>query len=508
MPDDTTDPHVSRDHGSGTGCCYAPFVPRSRPNRADTHAAAPLGDAARDIAIRALARQCKVFPELHPDGLDRQVDAHARSHATVPLRSVDLALARSIYNAAVGRWLTLRWLLDQEIDQGFDALEPRARAVLLAGAAQLVFLDRVPAHAAINHAVEWAKSIIRPGAGGLVNAVLRRIAAQREGATVEPGPWRNQPGLIPLADGRSLRFTARSLPDDPADWIAIATSHPRELLDHWRAAVGEQRTLARALHGLIVPPTIINLEHARPADPSALAALTPHVDPRHAVLVPGTELTVPEALRTLPGAFVQDPAAGGAVRSIAGISPSPATIVDLCAGRGTKTRQLAALFPSAQIIATDTDTERLETLSDTFAGSERVLVLPYDAARERSLASADLVVLDVPCSNSGVLARRPEARYRFGAGNLECLAEVQRQILADSIPLLRPSDPDRGGPPRRILYSTCSLEAAENADQHRWMKRWHRFEPGIERNVEPSGEPGGAPAAYSDGGYSVLLTAP
>jgi 16S rRNA (cytosine967-C5)-methyltransferase len=121
--------------------------------------------------------------------------------------------------------------------------------------------------------------------------------------------------------------------------------------------------------------------------------------------------------------------------------------------------------------------------------------------RLEGAGTADLVLLDVPCSNTGVLPRRPEARYRFSADSLASVAGVQRQIIADSIPLLIDTPGRRGA----ILYSTCSLEPEENAAQPVWARRWHRFEAAKGSFTEPAGAPGGPATGYRDGAYSVLM---
>jgi 16S rRNA (cytosine967-C5)-methyltransferase len=171
-------------------------------------------------------------------------------------------------------------------------------------------------------------------------------------------------------------------------------------------------------------------------------------------------------------------------------------IIDVCAGRGTKTRQLAAIHPHARIIATDTDQARFNTLSEQFRGHPRVQVVEHGRLREFQ-EQADLIVLDVPCSNTGVLARRVEAKYRFGPASTSSLVDLQRQIIADSIPLLA-----RAG---RILYATCSIEAAENSAQADWTCKWHRMRIEAQQLTMPRGLPGEPATAYQDGGYFALL---
>jgi 16S rRNA (cytosine967-C5)-methyltransferase len=193
--------------------------------------------------------------------------------------------------------------------------------------------------------------------------------------------------------------------------------------------------------------------------------------------------------------WVQDPASSRALADIAGLSPG--VILDLCAGQGTKTRQLSALFPNARIFASDPDGSRSQVLRQVFAGSARVKVVPPQEIRETQEGKADLILLDVPCSNTGVLARRTEAKYRAGPAQLSRLAAIQQRIVADAAPLLSP----RG----MVLYSTCSLDEEENRTI---ASSGEKFGLRIQRETLtlPAGRPGGEASDYHDGSYSALLS--
>ena len=194
---------------------------------------------------------------------------------------------------------------------------------------------------------------------------------------------------------------------------------------------------------------------------------------------------------------MQDPASSLAIASVSGLKPR--MIVDACAGQGTKTRQLAAVFPEASIIASDTDPGRFATLRATFEGHPRIEVIPARMLLQRAHGAADLLLLDVPCSNTGVLARRPEARYRCSDEQLKRLTGIQRQIFADTLSLLRPA------PRGQVLYSTCSLDPEENRAIVEWACGWHSFRVVSQTSTLPEGLPGGDAAAYHDGSYSALL---
>jgi len=124
---------------------------------------------ARDIVTARIAEQARQFPRLVIDPLDTQ-----------HLEARDAALAAAIDHAVMRRWLTLATVIDKQLAQPWDELEPKMQAILLVAAAQLMLLERLPDHAVINESVEWAKRDIRAKAGGMVNAVLRKVAGLRE----------------------------------------------------------------------------------------------------------------------------------------------------------------------------------------------------------------------------------------------------------------------------------------------------------------------------------------
>lgn len=374
-------------------------------------------------------------------------------------------------------------------------IEPRLRAVLLAGAAQLLLLDRVPDHAAIHESVEWAKREIRPGAGGVVNAVLRRLSRLRAGApdAREHRPtWSARRDEIPLADGRGLALADDALPESPIERIAIATSHPVSLLQSWAARWPRDVVQRLAWHSLAHAPTILNTAHAQ-ADRGP-PTLPPHDLPGHHVF-DGDRAALLALLHDRPDVWVQDPASSGVVAACADRAPS--LIVDVCAGTGTKTRQLAATFPHAQILATDIDPGRLASLSAMFKGHPRVRIAPRNRMQSIVAGKADLVLLDVPCSNTGVLARRIEAKYRAAPEQIQRLAGIQRQIFADALLLRAP-----GG---AFAYATCSIEPEENQAHARWAAAWHSLRLVDSRQILPQGDPGGPARAYHDGSAWMIL---
>ena len=266
---------------------------------------------------------------------------------------------------------------------------------------------------------------------------------------------------------------------------------PPQLIRRWRKRLSRREVIDICQHGLVRPPTILNTRHA--TTPVPADATAPHRYEHHALWT-GPHESLAAILRSRTDVWVQDPASSGAVESIA--SRRPAVIADLCAGQGTKTRQLAATFPNAKIIATDVDRARFAVLRDTFNEHDRVSVVPPRQALADLTGQTDLVLLDVPCSNTGVLGRRVEARYRCTRAALERLTDIQRQLIADSVPLLTPKG--------AILYATCSVETRENEEITAWAGQWHRFRPDFVRRTLPAAPSGQASSV--DGSFSTLLT--
>ena len=426
---------------------------------------------ARSRVVDALARAAAAFPDLGPQTLE-----------TTKLTPADARLALAIHRTTLQRWVTLRFLVERHTrGKQLGRMQPSLQAVLLTATAQLLFFDKAADHAVVSESVDMAKALVRKDAGSLVNAVLRRVIADRQG--IEPEPWQPAADLAPHPAGR-LRFNSPVFPplDELDRYLAFATSHPRKLVQRWLTTFGADATAAICHHNTLNPPTLLLQAGSCPQDPDSAESL-PESTPWT-----GTHDELVAHLAAHPGDRVQDPAAALPVCSTRGLDPK--LIVDACAGRGTKTRQLATLHPGATIIASDIDATRFADLRKGFAGQPNVRVTPYP---ELPMQGVDLLLLDVPCSNSAVLARRPEARYRLSPQSLASVSQLQRDILAKLVPGVAP-----GG---HLLYATCSLEHEENRAA---INRVLRERPGTlvhDRLVLPSrvGEP------YHDGSYHALV---
>jgi 16S rRNA (cytosine967-C5)-methyltransferase len=431
----------------------------------------------RDAAYRHIARQAERMPDL---GL---FDLHTGS-----IDARDASLAHAIVEGAIARWLTLDYIISTLSDRQLREQEPRMQSVLLGGSAQLLLMDRVPPHAVIDESVEWAKSNIRPGAGGMVNAILRKVS-RAKGGRIES--WDHHLDAIPRSDGSGLKLFGLELPQSGLHRVSVACSLSSQLVQRWENQYGDPTI--PAMHTLSKAPTVIYVAHAQ--TPIDHLELGQHESPNHRVFS-GKRAELVELLASRSDLWVQDAASSHVVDDLK-LDSNPALIVDLCAGQGTKTRQLRAMYPDAQIIAADVDETRLATLKSVFVDDDMVHTMSVDTLMKTELSRADLVLTDVPCSNTGVLARRREARYRPMKKQLARLIPIQREIVHNAYALLK-----QGG---ILVYSTCSLESEENEDQAEWIASKHDMSMLAQTRVDPVGKPGGLASEYRDGSFSCVF---
>jgi 16S rRNA (cytosine967-C5)-methyltransferase len=366
-----------------------------------------------------------------------------RSKAIDALSPTDRHLATTLV-LGVLRWqIRLDERLKLLIAKPKSKLDPEVSVALRMGAFQLQFLDRVPAHAAIDESVELTKQSGHRFASGLVNAVLRKFA-----------------GAGPVAD----------LPEDNAAELALAQAHPAWIVERWASFYGLDAARAICRHGQDQPPRIVRLPHAA----NEAAAVETELENAGARVEPAAILT--SARRVVSGDVTATAAfREGRVRlqdegsqliaELAACATKDSSgeieaiqienILDACAAPGGKTLILAERNLQARILACESSQKRLADLTTRLtAHSARIECRLADATELNEDSAFDLVLADVPCSGTGTLGRNPEIRHRLRAEDLLRHAERQRAILSAALRAVRP-----GG---RVVYSTCSLEPEEN----------------------------------------------
>jgi 16S rRNA (cytosine967-C5)-methyltransferase len=387
----------------------------------------------------------------------------------------DLALAEHIIAGVVKNLLLLQHLTQHYSGRKLKSIEPVVQKILAIGLYQLRFLDRVPASAAVDEAVEQTRRFGQSRASGFVNAVLRK-------ATREPAP--------PLP-GR----------DAPAEYARLVLSHPAELFQKLEELLGSEDALRFCEHDQLEPPTIVRLGNG--VDASALAAEGVSIEPHEQVgmyVVSGARRAHLADWAVRGVAQVQDPTAAAVVGHVG--AEAGQQVLDRCCGLGTKTLQLHdAVGDSGRVLAIDPAEARCRglqrLLDERHVGNVAVRCAAWlRDVKDAPTADFDRVLADVPCSNSGVLARRPEARYAQNAQALRSLAKLQDQILDDTAPAVKP-----GG---LLVYSTCSVWPEENQERvDAFLERHPGFEPVQEQSTLPSLDL--APNRYRDGGYWAVL---
>ena len=322
------------------------------------------------------------------------------------------------------------------VPRGWPSVAPELQEVLRLGAFQLTALDRVPAHAAVDTSVALAKEAGGQRAGGFVNAVLRRLG--------QAGPA--QAGSAPAGAEVSA-----------AEALATAASHPTWLVERWLERFGPEDTAALLRWNNTRPELVLQPARATREQLEARwrqAGIEPSPAPFGAGLT--TDRSRPQSL---PGYaegdfIVQDPAQALLVRFAA--LPSGVTLYDACAAPGGKT--IAFGRDAGCVVAADLSRSRAQRLAENVrrAGSGHEHPVVADA-RHPPVRRSEAVLLDAPCLGTGTFARHPDARWRVTPAALAMLAARQAELLDRAATVVAP-----GG---ILIYSTCSIEPEENAEQ-------------------------------------------
>lgn len=377
----------------------------------------------------------------------------------------EVALASELVMGVVRHRLTLAKVLGAYAVHGWQKVGRELQHILMIGGYQLIWLDSVPAFAAVNEAVDQGRAVGGTKAARFVNAILRQLLRDIEHRRIDMGET-EPTQTIPIDEQQGLQLRRAVLTDpavNPTAYLAEATSHPTWLVGRWIRQFGRAQAEAVCRAGMRRPTLMLRPNRLR-IDAAGLVSRL-RADGFEAEALPGGGVVMTGETAGLMhgGAFTsglfqaQDPAAMRAVQRMK--LTAGQTVIDLCAGVGTKTTQMAeALSNEGTILATDKDRARLERLRSNCArlGLNCVETVEIEQIREAAggLSRLDWILVDAPCSNTGVLSRRPEARYRVDDRSLRGLAAIQAEVLDLAAALARPET--------RILYSTCSLEPEEN----------------------------------------------
>lgn len=394
----------------------------------------------RELALRVLRR-------VHADGAYANLALSAALEAG-ELPEAERRLATELVYGVLRQRSRLDHALSLYTSRPLARVKPAVLDVMRLAAYQLLLLDRIPRHAAVDHAVARVKRVQGGRVAGFVNAVLRRLS----------------PGDL-----------ERQLPADPVARIALQASLPEPLARRWAAQLGPEQALELGRELLGRAPLTARVNSLRCDGESLAAALaaegaraTPgrHL-PRSAVRIEGlagpfTSPSYRQGLWT-----VQDEAAQLVTEAL---DPRPGeTVIDACAGVGGKATHAAArMRDRGRVVCLDINGRKLELLARHCErlGIGCCAAVQADLRRPRELPPelrGDRVLVDAPCTGLGVVGRHPELKWRFDEQAVAPLVGLQRELLLAASALVRP-----GG---ALVYSVCTTTDEEGPAQVAWLLR-------------------------------------
>lgn len=402
-----------------------------------------------------------------------------------------------------------RSAIDMVIAKLADCPAERIPAKLLniirIGAYELIYSPQTAEYAIVNEAVENTKAIVGKKQVGFVNALLRQITRHIQNRQI-PLSDTNTQRTLPQTPSTGCEFDTDILPnskDSPADFLSAAFSLPKWLVNIWLAEFEFEKVrqvcfASNRRPSIYIRPNTLKTTTQQLAEKFHQANIDFEISADKSMI----KLKSPRAVTELPGFAeglfsIQDITASQPVRLL---NPQPEwTILDLCAAPGTKTTQLAELTSDeAKIIATDIDSQRLEKVRENTnrLGINSVKTVAYENLKKTSaeIGPFDCILLDVPCSNTGVLAKRPEVRLRITPKAIAKLAKIQGELLETATAMIKPKG--------KICYSTCSILKAENSTLVKdFLQKNIQLKLDSELLTLPS-----AQSPDRDGGYVAIIT--
>jgi 16S rRNA (cytosine967-C5)-methyltransferase len=359
----------------------------------------------------------------------------------------DRAQAQRLAYGAVQRRGTSDVAIERLAGRSTRLLDPPVLAALRLGLYELLFADATPDHAAVDQAVELVKAAGAGHASGLVNAVLRRAVRERAQLTEDLLGDDSTPAAAAVADSAPQWLAEmwwRELGEGPARSTLVACNERVEVAMRVNPLRAEREAMLARLRAA-------GVEASLPEAGWPLAA------PEMLVIAGRTGQAVPEAVK----AGELTPQSRGSAAAVEVLGPQEGEhVLDLCAGPGIKTGQIAErMCDRGEVISVELDSTRAGEVAAQASrlGFRSVSVIEADATEAGMAPGFDRVLLDAPCSDLGTLASRPDARWRKSPAGIERLIDVQGKLLRNAAAVLRP-----GG---TLVYSTCTISRRENEDR-------------------------------------------
>jgi len=356
----------------------------------------------------------------------------------------DAGLATELVYGTIQQQRLLDYRLSALVAKGLNKLTPWVLQLLRMSAYQMLCLDRIPPHAVVNEAVQIAKRRGHTGISGMVNGVLRSMERRLE------------------------EMKAPLTLQDPVQRIGITYSYPDWMVERWLKCYGEQETEAICAAGNTAPHASLRINRLKLTQAEALHQLTEagfEAEPSKLsaagiIVTGGGNLALTDGYAK--GLWSLQDESSMLVAAVCAPKPG-STVLDCCAAPGGKTAHLAELMDdTGTLISNDVHAHKRELIAEQASrlGLRVVEAVTGDAAGLASRyleASFDLVLLDAPCSGLGVIRRKPEIKWTKSPEDIAAITAVQERLLQEAAKLVRP-----GG---TLVYSTCTIEEAENAAQ-------------------------------------------
>jgi len=389
-------------------------------------------DKARETAV-------KVLSEVHADGAYANV-ALAKALREQKLSEQDRRFVTELVYGTVKAGGTLDWILSRYAKNPIQKMHPAVREILRLGLYQLFYLDKVPASAACNTSVELAKKLAPRRLSGFVNAVLRTAVREPERAAF---PKEKPDVYLALASQHPLWFVRRWIKELGAEETEKLTAFdntqaPLCLRANTLRVTREELLQQLEAGGAVCEPSAWAPEGIVVRKHGALDAMKPLQDGL-AQVQDESSMLVAQVLDPRPGEF----------------------IIDCCAAPGGKSTHIAQkMRDEGRILAGDIYDHKIARIEEN-AKRLGITILEAEKIDAREIGGeyeemADRVLVDAPCSGLGVLRRKPDARWRKSAKEIRKLPELQMAILESAARAVKPDG--------ILVYSTCTIEQAENAD--------------------------------------------
>jgi len=378
--------------------------------------------------------------------------------------------------------------------------------IIRLAAYELIYSPKTAQYAIVNEAVEIAKAAGGKKQTGFVNAILRQITRHITNREIFLSKA-DADKTLPQSSLRGCEFDISIVPKpglSSTENLSRVFSLPKWLVADWLNQFGAEAARQICFASNRRPGIYIRANRLK-ITAGKLAQKLCQADIEAEIVGDGPMIKVksPKAVTNLPGFTeglfsIQDLTASKAVELLK--PQADWTILDVCAAPGSKTTQLAELTgDKGKIIATDIDNRRLEKVKENIArlGINSVSIVEYEQLQQiaTEIGPFDCVLLDVPCSNTGVVSRRPEVRYRIKSKAITELAKVQSRLLDSAAAMIKPQG--------RICYSTCSIQNCENSELvGQFLDNNPQFELRCEHLSLPSAE-----EPDCDGGYAAIIAA-